>query len=307
MARGIPILLLLLATFVASTSVIAIKASTTAPVLLAAMRLGIAALVLSPFYLRARRRLVPGAERRILGRAVVPGVLLFLHFTLWNAGARMTPAANASMIVNLVPLAMPFLLVFMVGEFPTRREWAGTAIVLTGLLLLGVGDFQIEPRYLVGDGVCFASMLAYAGYLTAGRRNRDIPGIWLYIVPVYAVAGICAFGVSFFTTNPFRAYPPQEWLVFLYLGLGPTVLGHSLFNFCLKHVRGQTMALVNQTQPLWAAVMAFWILNERPAPVFPLTAALLIAGVTLVVTGRREAGPVSPEASAASRTERQSS
>ena len=94
---------LVLGVVACSTSVLFIKESTLDPVLLSALRLWVAALVLTPLYLRAR----PRHPRISVHRSLWPGLLLAVHFMTWIAGARLTPAVNSTLLVNLVPLATP--------------------------------------------------------------------------------------------------------------------------------------------------------------------------------------------------------
>jgi drug/metabolite transporter (DMT)-like permease len=40
--------------------------------------------------------------------------------------------------------------------------------------------------------MCLVSMLLFALYLALGRRNRDFPSVWLYVIPVYGqAAAVC--------------------------------------------------------------------------------------------------------------------
>src|SRR6187399_1251820 len=94
-------LILALGLVSASSSVVFIKASAIDPVLLATGRLLVASLVVSPWFI-ARAREHRTFFRRELGRTFWPGVLLGLHFITWIIGARMTPAVNSSLLVNMV-------------------------------------------------------------------------------------------------------------------------------------------------------------------------------------------------------------
>ena len=66
-------------------------------------------------------------------------LVLAIHFTLWNGGSRFIIAANASLIVILAPLAMPFLISFLTHDRVTRRELGGTLVALFGVLVLTGG------------------------------------------------------------------------------------------------------------------------------------------------------------------------
>lgn len=296
------IFLMLLATLVASSSVIAIKLSTLDPTVLAATRLVVATLALLPSFLWLARAHRSRWKFSDMWLSVPAGVFLAVHFISWNLGARLTIASNASLLVNFVPLAMPILLWFIAREALSRREVVGTVVALVGVGILLVADYQLNRQYFLGDLVCLGSMLTYAAYLVFGRRHRNVPHLLLYLVPVYGVAALVSLGASLVMVP--EALPevmvPREFLLALYMGLGPTVVGHSLFNLCLKHLRGQQIGLLNQAQFLWATVMAWLILAEVPNWSF-VPAALLLSAGAVVALGQRKGPPGKPFSGAESR------
>ena len=181
-------LLLIIGVFCCSTSVIFIKLSTVHPAILAAYRLLIASVVLTPSFLRSVKKNSESFELRSLRSSVLPGAVLAAHFIAWNMGARMTLATNASLIVNMVPVVTPFFLFLIAGEVPSRREILGTLIAMAGVALLGSVDVRISRVTFLGDMTCFLSMVLFALYLTLARKNRASPGLWLYVVPLYSIA-----------------------------------------------------------------------------------------------------------------------
>lgn len=282
-------LLMVLATMVAATAVIAIKLSMVPPSWLAVGRLTVATAVLLPIFAHLWCKPHPGFGWKELLRGCLPGFFLGLHFISWNYGARMTVASNATLLVNFVPVAMPLLLVFLAREHLGKRETIGTIVATAGVLTLVGADFQFNREYFLGDVVCFLSMTVYACYLALGRRNRDIPHLVFYLVPVYASAALTCLVVALITEADFlgQSLSLQEWGIIAYLGLLPTVVGHSLFNLCLKHLRGQQVGLLNQTQFLWATILGFLILKEVPTPAFYPAAALMTAGAAIALRQRR--------------------
>jgi drug/metabolite transporter (DMT)-like permease len=285
------ILLLFTGIFAGSTSVIMIKASAVHPALLCGYRLLVASALLAPLFLRSRRRHRGGYAWRHLGASIVPGLLLALHLITWTIGARLTYAANAALLVNLVPLVMPLLLFVQVREVVNRAELAGTGIALLGLLLLGRSDFHLDQAHLLGDLTCLGSMLLFALYLVAAKRNRDVPDLWLYIVPLYAVAGLLCFAMAVPMTQVWTLLPAREYLLLLGLALLPTITGHSLLNHSMRHLRGQLVSVANLHQFVFAGILAFLIFGEKPAWPFYPAAALVVTGAVIVVrSGRRKAG-----------------
>jgi drug/metabolite transporter (DMT)-like permease len=275
-------LLLFLGVFACSTSAIQVKLSATHPVVIAALRLSIAALLLSPVYFRERTKRRGSLEHLRLRTALLPAAVLAAHLVSWNYGARLAQAAHASLIVNLVPAAMPFFLLPLLGEKINRREVLGTAIVIVGVLVLtlpGAGD----GGSLVGNAVCFVSMLLFAWYLALGRKNRHFPSIWLYVVPVYAIAGFLSLIAALPWIGTFQFRSSREWLIMLCLACVPTILGHSLLNASMRYMRGQIVGLCNVGQFAFAGTLAYFLFGEVPPLSFYVASVFVVAGIAIVV------------------------
>jgi len=290
------ILILVFGVYCGSTAVIMIKAKppTLDPVLLASLRLYVAAVALAPLAVRDLRRHPGRFTRRHLLATLAPGLLLAGHFTSWIIGANMTQAVNASLIVNMVPLAMPLFLFLLLRERVTRGEALATAVAVAGVAVLAANDFDTRPEHFAGDLVCFGSMLLYAFYLAFGRRNRHFPTICLYLVPLYFVAGTFCLIAAAIRVNPFRAYSLREVLIILGLGLVPTVLGHGLVNYSMRHFRGQLVSVFNLGQFVFAGVMAYFIYTEVPRWALYVAAGLVVSGVILALRSHVENARPSP-------------
>lgn len=280
---GRSLLLLLLGVFACATSAIMIKASTTPPVVLTSVRLVIASMLLTPlFWLewRKHRALLPAGWWR---RTTVPALLLSAHFISWTYGARMTVTAQASLIVNLSPVALPFFLHWLLRERINRREIIGTALALAGVLVLSARDAFARDGDLAGNAVCFGSMLVFACYLSLGRLNRDVPSLWLYVVPIYWQAAAVCTVIALPRVGVMAGAPRREWLLIAGIAIVPTIIGHSLLNRSMRVLRGQLVSVCNIGQVVFAAAMAWMFFGEVPSPLFYGAAALVVSGVALVV------------------------
>jgi drug/metabolite transporter (DMT)-like permease len=217
-------------------------------------------------------------------------VLLGLHFIAWIIGARMTSSTNATLIVNLVPVVMPFFLAIQINEKLNRNEWAGTIAAAAGLGILILADFNQSRKTLPGDILCFVAMLFFCVYLVLGRKNRNLP-VWLYVVPLYAIAGVFCLTLTPLFVNPFQVMPVREILLVLGLGLIPTVLGHSALNYSMKHFRGQAVSVVNMGQFVFAGAMAYVFFHEIPAwSFYPAGLMFILSGVLVWKGGTGESG-----------------
>lgn len=277
--------LLFLGVFACSTAAIQIKASATHPVVLGALRLAIASLLLAPVAWRDARLHAAVFNASYRRRTVLPAVVLAAHFITWGYGVRLTLAVQATLIVNLVPVAIPFFLHALVGEKIKRVEIVGTALALVGVVVLSAPGLMAGGGGggLAGNAVCFVSMLFFAWYLALGRRNRDFPSLWLYVVPVYAQAAAICFVVSLPWLGTFEAGSAHEWALMLGLAVIPTIVGHSLLNASMRQLRGQIVSLANVGQFLFAGAMAWLFFGEVPDAAFYGASALVVAGVVVVV------------------------
>ena len=274
--------LIFIGVFASSTAIIMIRMSHTHPTVLAALRLLIAAAILAPLYWNARRKHQAVYTREHRSRTLLPAALLAVHLISWGYGSRLTPVASASLIANLAPIALPFFLHYLVKEQINRTEIIGTALALGGVIALTTPGLQGGGGFW-GNVICFGSMIAAAGYVALGRRNRDFPSLWLYVVPVYLQAGLICLVVSLPWLRSFEFGSGREWLLMLGLAVLPTILGHSMINYGVRHLRGQIVSLCNVTQFVFATVLAFYFFHEQPSPLFYAASALVVAGVALVV------------------------
>ena len=311
------LMLLLVGVMACATAPIMIRATHTPPVLLAGLRMGVAVIVLAPLFVRDLRRAAgavarcdpaggSGAfSRRDLRHVLLPGAMLGLHFISWIIGARMTDPANCSLIVNMVPIAMPFFMFFMLGERITRPEVAGTGLALAGVVLLVAVDRNVSAAHFQGDMICLGSMLFLCFYLALARKHRHVGSIWLYLVPLYAVgAAVCLLAAALTAAGPaggpldqsvtWATFTRGEILLILGLGVIPTVIGHSSLNYCMRHMRGQVVSILTLLQFIFAGAMGYLFFGIIPAWALYPAGALLIAGAVIVLKTHRatDAGPL---------------
>ena len=274
---------LFLGVYACSTSAIFIRMSTTDPLVLTALRLVFASIFLAPVFFAELRRHGGAFTGAHLRRTFAPALVLALHLILWTLGARMTAVAQATLIVNLVPIALPFFLLWLARERINAAEIAGTVLAILGLATLSVKDALAGGGRPAGDAVCFASMLLFALYLALGRRNRDFPSIWLYVIPVYGQAALICLLVALPRMRTFEVGSAREWALMAGLAAIPTVCGHSLLNAAMRRIRGQIVSLCNVSQFVFAGVMGFLLFGEVPRALFYAASAIVVAGVAIVV------------------------
>ncbi len=285
------IALLLLGVFAGALSVVFIRFSSLHPVALASFRQIAAGIILLPVYIKQARKAGYQFSFPLIRPSILPGLLLGLHFIFWNYGVQYTTAANATLLVNMIPIIMPFFAFFLFREVINIPELLGTLLAISGIVLIGITDFQVSRESFLGDLSCFAAAVLMAAYLALSRRNNRGESIWIYMVPLYWIGGIFTFIISFFFTVPWAGMSWKNLLMVMGLACVSTITGHTIINFSMRRLRSQLVTLVNLVQIVYGAILGFIFFAEVPDIYFIISFPIIVTGaaVTILFSKRGEA------------------
>jgi len=102
-------------------------------------------------------------------------------------------------------------------------------------------------------------------------------------VPLYFVAGLFSMAIALFFVNPVKSYTLENILHILGLGIIPTVIGHSILNYSMKHFRGQLVSIINLSQFIFAGIMGYFLLGEVLHLNFYVSGLLVAGGAFIVI------------------------
>lgn len=291
---ALPYLVLFAGVLIASTASILIRYTQAAGVpsiSIAAWRLAIATLILTPLAWARAGPELRGLSRRELGLALVSGAFLAAHFASWISSLAFTSVASSSALVSTIPLwvGLASLLIFR-----ERMGWgalAGIGLTLVGTVLIGLSDSQAstQPNPTLGNSLALLGAAAMSGYLLIGRGLRRRLSVLAYISVVYATAGIVLVVWALLAGQPMLGFPPYAYLLLLGLAVGPQLLGHTAFNYALSTLSATFVAVAILGEPIGAAVFAFVLFGERFAPLQLAGFVVLLIGIlcaSLAETGR---------------------
>ncbi len=284
------ILLLLVGVFAGACSIVFIKTSTLNPILLASYRQLAAGLILLPIYFRQLNKAKLRPSFALIRPSILPGLLLGLHFIFWNYGAGQTTAANGTLLVNMVPIVMPFFAFFLFREVINIPELLGTVLALGGIAVLGVSDFHLSRETFFGDISCFIAAVFAAAYLALSRRNNRGESIWVYMVPLYLVGGVFTFIISLFFTSPLENMSLRNMFMFLGLACISTIIGHTIFNLSMRRLRSQLVTLINLMQIVYGALLGYFFFAEVPSIYFFIAFPIILGGTVLTIVFSKRSG-----------------
>jgi len=299
-----PLLALWTAVLAASTAAIMIRyAQQYAPSLvIAALRLALAALLLLPFVLGKRRQELTRLTRNQLLLALLSGFFLALHFAAWISSLQYTSVANSVVLVTTTPLWVALLSPFTIREPLSRLARAGMLLALLGGGIVALSDSctwsanqLICPAWHMffsrqafwGDLLALAGAWMAAGYLLIGRRLRASVSLLAYIFVVYSLAALVLVALVLVARLPFTGFPPVTYLWFFLLALVPQLLGHSTFNWALRYLSAGVVSVSLLGEPIASTMLAALLLNETPTALKLLGAGLILAGIAITSRGER--------------------
>lgn len=250
---------------------------------LAAARLSVATLVLTPVVLRRHLTELRAVRRSDLLWATVSGAVLGLHFATWITSLEYTAVVNSVTLVTTSPLWVALLAPLLLGERLTRATVAGLVLAIGGGVLVAAsaaaGDPPTRHDPWLGNGLALAGAVAAAVYLIIGRRLRAHLGLLVYIWLVYGVAAILLVGVVIVSGEQVGGLPGTAYLWMILLGLVPQLIGHSSFNYALGYLPAAYVSLVILGEPIGSGLLAMALLEEWPVPLQIAGSALILLGI----------------------------
>jgi len=283
-----PYLAVLLAVICVSTSSIFVRLSTAHPMMIAFYRMGLSALFLAPLALnRSGRKELQEMNSRDIIAAIIAGLFLAVHFTVWNMSLEYTSVASSTVLVTMQPLFVVTLGYIFFKEKISTKSMAGAALALAGSILVGAADFQIGGKALLGDILAFSGAFFIAVYFLIGRQLRVKLSLFPYVFFVYGSAAAFLFIANLLAKIPFYPYPPLDWLWFLALTIIPTIGGHTVYNWALRYVKTIVVSVSILGEPVGATILAFLIFREIPGGLQLLGDLIIITGLYIFLTASR--------------------
>ena len=276
-----PAILFIASIFFGSSAILIRFATEASAISLTFFRLSIATAGMVLFGLS--RHNLRSLGRRDLLLVVLSGSMLSLHFATFILAVKETTVANATFLVNTSPIMLAVLSPLIIKERTTSREALAVLIAMLGILLVAHAGNGLRA-FGLGDLSALLAAFFVAIYSLIGRHLRTSGlSTACYTSYVYGTATIMSLMlVTFSGTQTFKPYDTQNLLAILGLGIVPTMLGHTLYNYALGSVKAVTANLFPLMEPIIASLLAVVLFGEIPTIVQDAGYFLILAAVVIV-------------------------
>jgi len=274
---------------------ILIRLADAPPLVIAAWRMLLATIVLTPWAwprFRAECRDMTRGEAIAL---VLAGVSLAVHMSTWVASLSLTTVASSVILVQTNPIFVALASRFLLKEHISRLGAAAIALTMLGTIVVSYGDLAISGSALIGDLLAVAGAIGGSAYILFGRTVRRRLSTIAYVWPCYGIAAVLLLALCLVAGQSLTGYSGATYLVLLGLALVPQVIGHSVFNWALSRFSIILVTLALLGEPIGATILAVLILGETPPATALLGSPLVMLGIYLAARAeQREVSPAVP-------------
>lgn len=276
-----PMLMIILGVAGISLSAIFVKYSTAPSAVTAAFRLSWTVLLMSPYVWGKRnvREELVGIERKELVLSIISGIFLAIHFVLWFESLKHTTVASSTTIVctEVIWVALGFWLILK-GTL-SKKEIFAIAVTFLGSVVIAYSDRSSDAGHLYGDILALIAAVAVAGYTLIGQIVRKNVSTNVYTYVVYSACAAVLLVTCLIQGYGMFSYGKSAVIVGLLLSVFSTILGHSIFSWCLKYFSPAFVSASKLCEPVVAGVFAWMLFGEMPKVLQLLGGAMILGGV----------------------------
>lgn len=216
------------------------------------------------------------ASGKDYGLLFLAGVFFAGDLAFWHLSLHHTSVANATLFANAAPVVVVLADWLLFRRSIGQVFVGGLVLSLIGGACLAGGSFALNPGNLLGDFYGIVTAIFLGSYLMAVERLRPVfstatilfwtsMGTSAVLLPVAALSGETMVAVT--------AY---GWAILLALAWVSHAAGQGFVVYALAHLPAGLAAVGLLTEPVAAAVLAFFILAE------PITAWQTVGGAIIL-------------------------
>ena len=276
-----PMIMIVIGILGISLSAIFVKYSAAPSAVTAAFRLCWTVLLMSPVVWGKRdvREEILHVSKKEFVLSALSGLFLAIHFVLWFESLQHTSVASSTSIVctEVIWVALGFCL-FLKGRL-SKKAMFSIGITFVGSLLIAYADSSSGSVHLYGDFLALVAAIAVAVYTLIGRIVRKSVSTNVYTYVVYSSCALVLLMTCLIQEYRLFDYGMSAVVVGLLLSVFSTILGHSIFSWCLKYFSPAFVSASKLCEPVVAAIMAGILFGEMPVVLQVIGGAMIIGGV----------------------------
>jgi drug/metabolite transporter (DMT)-like permease len=259
-------------------------ADTVSPMLMVALRSGLAALLVGVMMRMRGEGLALHTGRWRPG--LVVGALFCLEYLLVALALRFTHASHVVVFLYTAPI---FAALSLHLRFPAERlrrpQWLGIAVAFAGIAVafLGGGGAQVDARVLLGDAMALLAGAAW-GATTYAIRCSSLSSAPATETLLYQLLGafVLLLPLAFLGGHAHLTLGPVFWGHFFFQAVVVSFASFLAWFWLLRRYLASRLGVFSFLTPVFGVVLGIWLLDEPLEPGFIVGSVLVLAGILLV-------------------------
>ncbi len=225
-------------------------------------------------------------------RAEATQLLVLGSLGMWICGAwvylggQSTSATNIALIYAACPVAIAVAGTRLLHERMSRAQGAAVALALAGVVFIIVrGDpaVLLGLRFSVGDAWIVAAAVAWTAYSVLLKRWPSAlpPAARLAAIIAGGLLVLAPFTLAEALLGDVPPFGTRAALLVVLAALLPGLLSYTAYSYLQREVGAARSALMLYLAPVYAAVLAWLVLGERPGWYHLAGAALILPSIWL--------------------------
>lgn len=255
--------------------------------LFVAIRFGMAAAVLTLIIIATKNKI----DRKSILPGIFLGTFLFFGFFTQTIGLKYTSATKSGFITGSLVVMVPLFQTIIEKKIPSKGAQIGSVIVFIGILFLtsggnAIGTFlnELGTNFNFGDGmtlICAVFFALHVVYIDLISSKNDF---WTILIIQISTVSLLSFAAAFLFAGISAETLHISFTSYLLFGLLYTSLVATLFNIGLqtkfqKVVSPTKAGIIYSFEPIFAAIFAFFLLNEKISNFALAGSALIFLGL----------------------------
>jgi drug/metabolite transporter (DMT)-like permease len=227
-------------------------------------------------------------DARTLGLVLGASALLAGHFATWISSLAFTSIANSVVLVSTAPLWVA-VIGRLTGALRLSRlmTW-GVMLSVIGAVIIGWGSARIGFNTLRGDLLALAGAACMGGYLLIAQRIQRTLAFAPYVGLVYGATALLLWVTALTAGTPMRGFGAGTWWALGGIALVSQVIGHSGYNWSLRHLRPDFVAVTLLAEPIVASILGLILFREAiPRPTLA-GGIVILAAIALAARAQLE-------------------
>ena len=208
------------------------------------------------------------------------GALIGINWLLLFDAYKYTYVSTATLIYYIQPIFVIILSTLFLKEKLTSRKIVGVVFAIVGMILInGIQLGGSDPKR--GFILSLWAAILYAIIVFINKANKKlakIDGLVLTDIQMFGAALVMAFYTFTNYHGEFAHLDKKSIIIMIILGIVHTALAYYLYFTSIKHVDGQSLAVLGYIDPASALLFSALFLHERLTIMQWIGAVLILGG-----------------------------